>query len=167
MITTQRKPRRRSESFINFSREHHYGLLLSWEIKQGLKSKVEPNRITDYILYLFDNDILHHMREEEKIVFSKIGSGSELLKKTLRFRQKVYGFLAAIRAGEGNVGLLKKFAELLNRAVRFEERVLFPYLEENLGKEQLELVLNSYEHKPQDISQEYHDKFWEFKKKRA
>ncbi len=57
-------PIKRHETIVQFSREHHYGLLLVWKIKQGIQKNIDPERISSYVLYFFENDILFsHIQE--------------------------------------------------------------------------------------------------------
>lgn len=39
------QPIKRHPSLQPLSREHHYGLLLSWKIREGFKREVPPERI--------------------------------------------------------------------------------------------------------------------------
>ena len=48
-------PIKRSQALIQFSREHHFGLLLVWKMRQGLKENIEPIRISDYTIFIFEN----------------------------------------------------------------------------------------------------------------
>ena len=65
-------PIKRHSALLEFSREHHFGLLLVWKIRQGLKRDIDLIRITDYTVFLFEKDLIQHFKEEEKNLFSKI-----------------------------------------------------------------------------------------------
>ena len=59
-------PIKRSQALIQFSWEHHFGLLLVWKTWQGLKENIEPNRISDYAIFIFENKLSEHFEQEEK-----------------------------------------------------------------------------------------------------
>lgn len=57
-------PLKRHQAIVSFSRDHHFGLLLVWKIRQGLNKAVTAERISNYVLFLFKEDIEKHFREE-------------------------------------------------------------------------------------------------------
>jgi hypothetical protein len=42
-------PIKRTSSLISYSKEHHFGLLLVWKIRQGIKREIITERIANYI----------------------------------------------------------------------------------------------------------------------
>ena len=42
---------KRNENIVLLSRDHHFGLLHAWKIKQGLKKGVALERIATYIIF--------------------------------------------------------------------------------------------------------------------
>lgn len=61
------KPIKRYETIAQFSREHHFGLLLVWKIKQGIKKSISPERISNYVLCFYEQDLKQHFSNEEKL----------------------------------------------------------------------------------------------------
>ena len=53
-------PIKRHSALLEFSREHHFGLLLVWKVRQGLKKDIDLIRITDYIVFFFEKDLIQH-----------------------------------------------------------------------------------------------------------
>ena len=49
-------PIKRHQALVSFSKDHHFGLLLVWKIKQGLNNAVFLELISNYILYCFAQD---------------------------------------------------------------------------------------------------------------
>ena len=62
-------PIKRHPSLVAFSRDHHFGLLLVWKIKYGLDNGIAPERISNYVLYFFEQDLEAHFKEEEQKLF--------------------------------------------------------------------------------------------------
>lgn len=40
---------KRHAALVQLSRDHHYGLLLCWKLKEGLKKEIEVERMSKYI----------------------------------------------------------------------------------------------------------------------
>ena len=51
------EPLKRSKALQSLSREHHYGLLLCWKIRSGLKKAVDIERIKAYTDWFFKNSL--------------------------------------------------------------------------------------------------------------
>jgi len=56
------KPIKRSKALVRFSQEHHYNLLLVWQIKEGLRNSIKAERISDFVLFFFDQELDSHSR---------------------------------------------------------------------------------------------------------
>ncbi len=65
-------PIKRHQALVSFSKEHHFGLLLVWKIRQGLDNAVSAERISKYVLFFFNEDLKTHFKEEEELLFSKL-----------------------------------------------------------------------------------------------
>ena len=57
--------------------------------------------------------------------------------------------------------LLTDYAELLTAHIRYEERVLFPYMEENLSDEVLSEIGRNLSNEHHTEEEEYPDEFWQ------
>ena len=161
METEKINPIKRNEALIKFSKEHHYGLLLGWKVKQGVKKNVKPKRIADYILYFFDNDLKNHFAEEERILFSKLSDADSLKQQALSEHKNIYDLIETIRNEKYTGDTLITFADNLENHIRFEERVLFNHIQRILSEEELLEVLTSHENKTVDIDGNWNDCFWE------
>ena len=62
-----KKPIKRDPAIVTFSKDHHFALLLVWKIRQGLKNEIETSRIINYATHFFDNDLIFHFEEEERV----------------------------------------------------------------------------------------------------
>jgi len=65
------KPIKRSEGFKALSRDHHFGLLFYWKIKQGLEAKVDLSRIKNYVNYFWEQHLKSHFLDEETLIFDR------------------------------------------------------------------------------------------------
>lgn len=62
-------PIKRHQAIISFSKDHHFGLLLVWKIRQVLEKAVNAERISKYVVYFFKEDLEKHFKDEELLLF--------------------------------------------------------------------------------------------------
>lgn len=153
-------PIKRHEAIVQFSREHHFGLLLIWKIKQGLKKNIDPKRISDYVLFFFDEDLKAHFTEEERILFSKLDDADALKQQALQEHSEIYQLIEDIRLNKNNPELLTSFGVILDKHIRFEERVLFNHLQSKLSDSELAILATEHPEKVTDIDGKWDDHFW-------
>jgi iron-sulfur cluster repair protein YtfE (RIC family) len=151
-------PIKRNESLKNLSRDHHYGLLLCWKIRTGLKN-VEPARIKKYVDYFYKEHLLPHFKAEEKYVFPLLGEESILIQSALADHKKLKALF------EEKLNVIESLNQIemeLEKHIRFEERILFKELQRITPEEVLTSAMNHHNVSPKEDNWE--DKFWEFKK---
>jgi len=149
-------PIKRNKNIQVLSREHHHGLLLCWKIKEGKKRAVDPRRIVAYINFFWDNHLKNHFKEEEDLLFSLVEDNL----CTIGFSQhkNIRSLLERVNESPDN---LDAFIEHLEAHIRFEERELFPHLEQILTDQQLLEIGSALEasHEVPFIDN-YQDEFW-------
>ena len=153
-------PIKRSQALIQFSREHHFGLLLVWKIRQGLKNNIEPGRISKYSIFFFDGELTEHFKEEEKNLFVKLPVDDPLRAKAFEEHEHIYKLVAELRKDSLNTTLLTKFADALDSHIRFEERTLFNNLQQHLSEQELKKLEEEHSKREGDIDDKWDDHFW-------
>jgi hemerythrin-like domain-containing protein len=153
-------PIKRHKSIVQFSREHHFGLLLIWKIRQGLKANIDPKRISDYVLFFFEEDLKTHFAEEERSLFSKLDDLDALKLQAMKEHTEIYQYIADIRADDNNAEQLVVFADALDRHIRFEERVLFNHLQSKLSDAELTKLALEHPERVVDTDSKWDDHFW-------
>jgi hemerythrin-like domain-containing protein len=153
-------PIKRHPAIVQFSREHHYGLLLNWKIRQGLKQNIEPERITNYILYFFEEDLKYHFAEEERILFAKLDDADPLKQQALKDHEAIYGIIAGMPLKKADVAMITLFAEALEKHIRFEERVLFNHLQTIFSEAELATIAAEHPERKMDTDAGWTDHFW-------
>lgn len=147
---------KRHESLVPFSRDHHYGLLCSWKIRQGIKKEIAAARIGLYVDYFWKTYLKQHFDEEEQWLFRQ----DDLSRQAIAEHRQLEALVSAIASAATN-DRLTAFADLLDRHIRFEERVLFPHLEGTVPEEELERVgalIHGSHTVP--VKEDYADAFW-------
>ena len=162
---TMHIPIKRQQGLISFSREHHFGLLLVWKIRVGLRNEIAPDRISRYVLFFFRVNLKKHFREEETMLFNRLHD-NDLLRKRAEYQHvEICELALKIELNKENRVLLEQFSDKLENHIRLEERELFNHIQytipaNELAETETRFVINS-----QVIDDCWEDVFWEFKKK--
>lgn len=154
----ENKPIKRNENIIPLSKDHHTTLLFCWKLKQGARLQSDPEVMKKYVDYFWKEHMVDHFREEEEILFAP--AGGEMVQRAITEHQQIKGQVERIRVAEGEPlkSELLKLAELVDAHVRFEERQLFPHLEETIGADQLAAIgkqLSVKKHPADDFKEEF------------
>jgi hypothetical protein len=148
-------PLRRHNSLKPLSREHHDGLLLCWKMRRGLQRNISPLRISRYTRHFFTTRLWPHFALEERVLFPLLGKSGLVAKAKAEHRR--IGQLFLIPEPDGPT--LELTRQLLEKHIRFEERVLFAELQEKVQDADLERALE--EHKACEPEDSWEDRFWE------
>ena len=157
-------PLKRHPAIVSFSKDHHFGLLLVWKIRQGLNKAVDPERISNYVCFFFKEDLKKHFIEEEQLLFCKLPVDDILRKQGEAEHQSIYKLVAAIEKKKNDTALLNQLADELEKHIRFEERELFNHLQNNISAEDLVEIAKRFSNSSKAIDEKWEDLFWEIKK---
>ena len=152
------KPLKRSKELAPLSREHHDGLLFAWKIKQGLANGTPIETLCNYTRWFWLNHIKPHFRDEEKVLVKFLPQDNALVQQMFKEHAQIRDLIISLDKEPDSNSLLL-LAEVINNHIRFEERQLFGYAEENLSPEQLDEI---YKDLPHDLHchTEWEDEFW-------
>ena len=151
---------KRNVNLIELSRDHHFGLLLGWKVKQGLNHQVETQEIASYCIYFADNALLPHFEQEEQHLLGFLEEGDRMRERTLSEHEEIREAITKIRNGSNDSSTLTGLASLIESHIRFEERELFPYMENSLNPNQLEEIGRLIEHSHETYLENYPNEFW-------
>lgn len=157
------KPLKRNENLVWLSRDHHQGLLLIWKTRQGLNNGTSLRDIASYVHFFWMHALEPHFRDEERLLFPVLSQDDA--KRCLAAAQHAYiQRLVEIMMEDREMlcnAVFQEFGEMLERHIRFEERVLFPYIEQKIGGEQLNHIGWQLEQSHAvNFKDEWHHEFW-------
>ena len=147
-------PIKRHQDLQAVSREHHFGLLLSWKIRAGFKKQIETERIKDYTNWFWENYLEAHFAFEEAYIFTILSNEHKLIKKALKDHRRLKRLFTSSDKVERSLWLIE---EELDAHIRFEERILFKEIEQIATVEQMNLIAKSHTSKLPD---DWKDEFW-------
>jgi len=148
---------KRNENLVPLSRDHHFGLLCCWKIRQGIEKDIPYERIKNYVADYWEKNLSRHF-DIEDIVLPEVSNGSLQIQMEDEHRQ-IRKLIKSI-THSGSRELLSDFADALYKHIRFEERMIFPFLEAHLSGEELDTIgehLLQFHRKEEDS---YQDEFW-------
>ncbi len=149
---------KRHESIVPLSHDHHTGLLFCWKLRQGIRKQVPVARMLPYISYFHAQHLAPHFMEEEQLLFAD--GVDELCLQALKEHDDIRQALSAVGDAATDVGVTA-LADMVDNHIRFEERVLFPHLEQKLTAQQLAAIGAQLQESHQlSHTDDYEDEFW-------
>jgi iron-sulfur cluster repair protein YtfE (RIC family) len=148
------KPLKRVKALKELSRDHHYGLLLSWKISKGLRLNIAPERIKRYTNWFWENHLQAHFEFEEKFIFPIMEKENKLIKRALKEHRRLKRLFTVTDKLEHNLSFIE---EELVAHIRFEERILFQEIQTLASEEQLKMIEQIHS---KNILKKYIDEFW-------
>ncbi len=143
---------KRSRALRPLSSEHHQALLVAFQLKKGLAGHGEtagaPKDLPGLVSLArrYEDALLHtHTRAEEELLGRYLDA--EQLTR-LRFEHaELIRLVGVAKSGQPQEvrAALSAFADLLERHVHWEERELFPSVEDRVGQADLVQVMNELE----------------------
>lgn len=148
------KPIKRHESLKAVSREHHFGLLICWKIREGFRKDIDLKRIKAFTDWAWKSQLIPHFTFEEEYLFTILPEDHEYVKRALAEHRRLQRLFEQENELYKSLSLIE---EELEQHIRFEERVLFNEIQENATKEELLLVEKHHELIDEG---EWADAFW-------
>lgn len=154
----EKKPIKRNQHIVKLSKDHHATLLFCWKLRQGIKYHIAVERLIKYAQYFWEHHFSIHFKEEEEFLFKPLTD--EVVQKAINDHQKIRTFIEniTVEGMESEKDILLELAEIVDQHVRYEERILFPHLEEKLSGEQLATIGKQIGTEP--LMDNYEDNFW-------
>ena len=152
---------KRDKNLVELSRDHHHGLLLGWKVRQGLKLKASEKLIAEYVQYFTKAALVPHFKEEEEVLLKFLPDQDVFKQRTLQEHAEVLKLVQLLDSPANiNSASLLNIGDLLDRHIRFEERELFPYMEQKLSAEELKEVGAALEEIHQPFTENFSNEFW-------
>jgi hemerythrin superfamily protein len=164
-MSNQTKPIKRNPALVEFSKDHHFGLLLVWKIRQGLRSGIAPVRISRYVSCSYVADLAQHFADEETYLFPNLSQTDPQRIRAEREHEALRSLVAVIKQNPNDENKLQEYANLLDAHIRFEERELFNRLQAYMQEEQLLKLLQDVPARPHLNDDDWEDRFWARKEK--
>lgn len=154
----------RDKNLYPLSHQHHNGLMAVLLLKKGISKQADVKVMGDFILTAWNDELEEHFIAEEKVLepsLLHLPQVQELYNRMLSEHQQIREVVAGLQQGKESIEQIELFHVLLDKHIRFEERVLFPFIEEHTGKEFLNKAGERLSKLPNGNCSNYPVKFWE------
>lgn len=143
---------KRHEALADLSRDHHDALVQARAIRLALETAGDTNALAGVaraFLDFHEEELAPHMREEEEVLLPLFGASTELDREPAVaklvadhawLRETAHALAGNLPQRGDPRPALEALWPRLQEHVRFEERVLFPRIEEVLGDEGLDAL---------------------------
>jgi hypothetical protein len=150
----------RNENIIKLYSEHHYDLPFCWKMKQGLNYKIELPRIKHYVQHFWEQCLEEHFNIKENCLYSNLHD--TMVQKATKDHMKIKQIAKGVYdSANTEVAEFIRLADTLKSHIKFEERKLFPQLENKLNKVDFRRIGTQINLRHSSMSQDqYEDKFW-------
>ena len=130
---------KRHPALVPLSHDHHHALVEARRLRRAAAAGAADRcAAAERLIRFFTNEAIAHFRQEEEDLFPLLvdasSASNDLLVRALLDHQRLHAAVARLRddvaAGAAAAPSLELTATLLEEHVRFEERQLFPIIEE-------------------------------------
>ena len=155
------KPQKRDKSLVPFSRDHHYGLLFTWKLRQGLANGTSLEVMSRYVRHFWEHMLKAHCQEEEVVLDRLVKDNNPMRIRMEEEHQLLDAIVEKILHGRRlTPELLNTLQQDLVDHIRWEERELFPYVQQVAEPEELALIGKMLEQKWQKPEDTFEPAFW-------
>ena len=134
----------RDPNLYIFSHEHHHGLVFSVRLKKA--NKTDSATLKKYILHFWNNALVDHFKNEEDLFLDHLTQKeikNQFINEHKSIREQALDLSVQLKAH-----------------IKFEEKILFPWLQDNLSQELLNKIGTSLEN-IEVKADDFEPKFWE------
>ena len=155
---------KREEQLQPLSHQHHNGLMAALLLKKGVEKQADTTVMDDFILSVWDGELRNHFIKEEVYLHPHVLQIPSLMEKYEQMKtehHQIRHAVDAIRTNGSTVEQITEFYTLLEKHIRFEERDLFPFIEEQIQPEQLDELGRNLQPLESKACSDYPVKIWE------
>lgn len=149
----------RSAELQPLRNEHIDGLLFVERIRKGLKNHTGIDELVKYVRWFWKNHIRPHFFQEEQILLRYLPVGHPLRIKIKEDHTEILEIMHVIDR-EVELFDLINLARFVESHIQWEERIFFPYYEENLTAAQLATIKKELEENPVKCNIAWTNEFW-------
>jgi hemerythrin-like domain-containing protein len=153
---------KRDENLHPLSWQHHNGLMAVLLLKKGVQKEADVKAMNEFINQIRKDELDEHFEAEETVLAEYAETYPQL--KAL-FNKMKEEHLAIRNCYKEllypSYAVIEKFYTLLEKHIRFEERELFPLIEETLSAGELQMAGKKLNHLHHQSCANFPVKFWE------
>lgn len=155
---------KRNEHLHILSHQHHNGLMAVLFLKKGVAKQADPAVMQDFVLQIWEQELRRHFLAEEIELHPErlhVPGLVDYYEKMKREHAAIRALILLFKSGPVFFEEIRKFYELLEQHIRFEERELFERIQEEVEPFVLEQIGKHLEGLPTGSCDRYPVKFWD------
>ena len=155
---------KRDQNLYPLSHQHHNGLMAVLLLEKGVTKNADLKIMNDFILDCWESELENHFIAEEKNLdpsLLQLPQLNDLYSRMIREHELIRNIIDAIKQKQESKELIVSFHTLLENHIRFEERTLFPFIQEHATEVSLSLLGKQISHLTNGNCSNYLVKFWE------
>ena len=132
--------------------------------KKGINKRTDPRTLKDFTLHFWNNDLEPHInKEEEKLLpyLAKRRFNKEQIDMLKADHELIRIIIERIRMDGDSFRLYEIFSNLVVQHIRYEERVVFNKIQEQLNESELVRIGEIFGDSSASTCENYPLKFWE------
>lgn len=153
---TRKAPLKRHPALQVFSREHHEILMFCLKLRIGLRRELSAQRLLDYLDYFTTHYFHPHHTSEQLAIVPLLAATDPLL---IQWRKMYEALQHSLELPQADHEWLAQLERSMEALIRFEERVLFESIQQQVPQEVL-LSINGPEARDAQCLH-WNDRFWE------
>ena len=151
-------PIKRSEALTPLSHDHHATLVFCLRLKNAIAANVDVETLKKYVQWFYSKNLITHFKEEEELLFQK--TPHPLCERATNEHRNIEELVESF-VSNGVLATATTLHLLINSHVRFEERELFPLLEQIMNTADLKLAGEVLSSNHTDVCHtEFEPAFW-------
>jgi hemerythrin-like domain-containing protein len=155
---------KRHEKLQPLSRQHHNGLLAALLLKKGIAKAAKADVMAAFIIDFWNKDLKQHFEREEQILIPALKNTSfdkNLNNQLLQEHALIRSYIDSLKNNTDDISTIDAFTQLLEKHIRFEERIYFREAEKVLSEEQLQKIGEQLKDEEEKNCMNYPIRFWE------
>ena len=129
---------KRNQNLVVFSHEHHHGLVFCNRLEKA--NQTDNETIKSFVQDFWDNHLEAHFQSEEKLLLPLLGD-REIFTQFLSDHDQIRKLVQYISGkSKGAEDEALNLSKRIRDHIRFEERIMFPWLEKALPPDQLAAI---------------------------
>lgn len=155
---------KRDQNLYPLSHQHHNGLMAVLLLEKGVTKNADLKIMNDFILDCWESELENHFIAEEKNLdpsLLQLPQLNDLYNRMISEHELIRNIIDAIKQKQESKELIVSFHTLLENHIRFEERTLFPFIQEHATEVSLSLLGKQISHLTNGNCSNYLVKFWE------
>lgn len=152
---------KRNQNLVPFSHDHHQGLLFALRLKKGVANGSPSNVLVEFIKDFWYDHLSSHFDEEDRLLLPYVDKGQDVWIKFIEDHKTIRALISTIESADDEdvLNLAANLSDKIESHIRFEERKFFPFMEELLSGDQLEVIGEGLKNHP-DVCHNFKPEFW-------